>query len=277
MKHITKVRELYEETIHWISESEDSWKNFLSCMGRLYQLDFLNTCMVYAQRPDASVLAGYDAWLEMDLPVARGSKGIAVFPSKIFGEGVTHVYDIQDRWFMEEFYEPLMKWEEVYKSNPDNTEKTLFTDGYMDKGMMIIHKRLLTETPIQQYGMNGCCVPGQRRIYVTTKGEFLHCEKVGNIPCLGNVNEGFDKEKIKKLYVEDFIEEAKEYCKECWAVNLCTLCYVNCYDANGLHLSYRHNSCRNERKYLEDNLRRYHALMEANPSELEQYNEMEIH
>ena len=87
MKHITKVRELYEETIHWISESEDSWKNFLSCMGRLYQLDFLNTCMVYAQRPDASVLAGYDAWLEMDLPVARGSKGIAVFPSKIFGEG----------------------------------------------------------------------------------------------------------------------------------------------------------------------------------------------
>ena len=277
MKHITKVRELYEETIHWISESEDSWKNFLSCMGRLYQLDFLNTCMVYAQRPDASVLAGYDAWLEMDLPVARGSKGIAVFPSKIFGEGVTHVYDIQDRWFMEEFYEPLMKWEEVYKSNPDNTEKTLFTDGYMDKGMMIIHKRLLTETPIQQYGMNGCCVPGQRRIYVTTKGEFLHCEKVGNIPCLGNVNEGFDKEKIKKLYVEDFIEEAKEYCKECWAVNLCTLCYVNCYDANGLHLSYRHNSCRNERKYLEDNLRRYHALMEAHPSELEQYNEMEIH
>jgi len=47
MKHIVKVRELYEETIRWISESEDSWKSFLSCMGRLYQLDFLNTCMVY--------------------------------------------------------------------------------------------------------------------------------------------------------------------------------------------------------------------------------------
>lgn len=106
---------------------------------------------------------------------------------------------------------------------------------------------------------------------------YVYEAAIDAIPCLGNVNEGFDKEKIKKLYVEDFIEEAKEYCKECWAVNLCTLCYVNCYDANGLHLSYRHNSCRNERKYLEDNLRRYHALMEANPSELEQYNEMEIH
>lgn len=39
MKHITKVRELYEETIHWISESEDSWKNFLSCMGRFFYLE----------------------------------------------------------------------------------------------------------------------------------------------------------------------------------------------------------------------------------------------
>ena len=57
MKHITKVRELYEETIQWISESDASWKEFLVCMGRLYQLDFLNACMVYAQRPDASVLA----------------------------------------------------------------------------------------------------------------------------------------------------------------------------------------------------------------------------
>lgn len=95
MKHITKIKELYEQTILWISESDESWKQFLTCMGRLYQLDFLNTCMVYAQRPDATVLAGYEAWQEMDLAVMRGSKGIAVFPSKLFGNA-THVYDIED-------------------------------------------------------------------------------------------------------------------------------------------------------------------------------------
>lgn len=96
MKHITKVREIYEETIRWISESDASWKDFLACMGRLYQLDFLNACMVYAQRPDASVLAGYESWKELDLQVTRGSRGIAIFPSKLFGEGTTHVYDIAD-------------------------------------------------------------------------------------------------------------------------------------------------------------------------------------
>lgn len=96
MEHITKVKDLYEQTVQMISLSDDAWKEFLACMGRLYQLDFLNTCMVYAQRPDATVLAGFDEWMKMDLPVMRGSKGIAIFPSKLFGENVTHVFDMSD-------------------------------------------------------------------------------------------------------------------------------------------------------------------------------------
>ena len=43
MEHITKVKDLYEQTVSMISQSEESWKDFLECMGRLYQLDFLNT------------------------------------------------------------------------------------------------------------------------------------------------------------------------------------------------------------------------------------------
>ena len=96
MEHITKVKDLYERTVTMISESEENWREFLECMGRLYQLDYLNTCMVYAQRPDATVLAGFDEWMELNLPVMRGSRGIAIFPSKLFGENVTHVFDVSD-------------------------------------------------------------------------------------------------------------------------------------------------------------------------------------
>lgn len=96
MSHITNVKELYEKTIAAISRNEDSWKDFLRCMGRLYQLDFLNTCMVYGQRPGATVLAGFDTWKEMDLPVRYGSKGIAIFPSKLFGQNVKYVFDVTD-------------------------------------------------------------------------------------------------------------------------------------------------------------------------------------
>lgn len=77
-----------------------------------------------------------------------------------------------DREFMETFYEPLFVWEKDYKDNNDISEK-LFSDGAMDKGMLIIHKRLFTEKPIKEYGMNGCCVPGQRRIYVTVDGTLF--------------------------------------------------------------------------------------------------------
>ena len=96
MEHIKKVRDLYEQTIMLISQSEDEWKKFLECMGRLYQLNFFNVCMVYAQRPDATILAGIKEWEELGFSVVYGSKGIAIFPSKIFGENVSHVFDVAD-------------------------------------------------------------------------------------------------------------------------------------------------------------------------------------
>ena len=181
----------------------------------------------------------------------------------------------EDLDYMSDLIEPDFEWDKKHR-NDKKSEKGLFTDGVMDKGMLSIHKRLLLDKPVKQYGMNGCCVPGQRRIYVTTQGKFLMCEKVGNIPSIGDVDNGLDIEKIRKLYVNDFIDNAKNYCKDCWAVNLCSLCYVNCYDEKGVRMSYRHKSCRSERKYIEDNLIRYHMILEDSPEKLIPYNDMEI-
>lgn len=178
----------------------------------------------------------------------------------------------EERKYIEGAFEPLSKWEREHKKD----KKPLFTDGVMDKGMLIIHKRILTDKPVARYGMNGCCVPGERRVYVTVDGKFLHCEKVGNIPDIGNVDQGLDKDKIRKLYVNDFISEATKYCKNCWAVNLCTLCYVSCYDQKGTHFEYRHNPCRVERQYLENNLIRYHSILETDPKSLSHYNDVEL-
>lgn len=182
----------------------------------------------------------------------------------------------KERQYTEGTYDPLCEWEVNYKKS-NNDKKVLFSDGVMDKGMMIIHKRLLSEYPVKAYGLNGCCVPGQRRIYVTVDGDFLLCEKVGNIPNIGNVNKGFDIDRIRSLYVEEFINNAKEYCKNCWAVNLCSMCYVNCYDKEGPHFEYRHESCRSERLYLENNLIRYHTILEENPDVLLEYNQKDFH
>lgn len=96
MGYITKVNDLYRQTIKQIWESGDSWKDFLDCKGRNYQMNFFNTCMVYAQRKEATVLGSFDAWKKIGRPVQRGSHGIAIFPSKLYGEKERYLFDISD-------------------------------------------------------------------------------------------------------------------------------------------------------------------------------------
>lgn len=181
----------------------------------------------------------------------------------------------EDINYMKYAFEPNYEWEKKHRDQPKG-KRGLIVDGAIDKGMLAIHKRLLLDKPAEKYGMNGCCVPGQRRIYVTADGRFLLCEKVGNIPDIGNIQTGLDAKRIRKVYVEDFIAVATQYCKNCWAINLCSLCYVNCYDEDGTHFNYRHRSCMSERKYIMENLIRYHTILESNPESLEHYNSIEL-
>lgn len=52
--------------------------------------------MVYMQRPDAVLVADYDTWKKVGRFVKRGSRGIAVFPSRALRPGMRHVFDISD-------------------------------------------------------------------------------------------------------------------------------------------------------------------------------------
>ena len=72
---------------------------------------------------------------------------------------------------------------------------------------------------------SGPCVPGQGRLFVTTKGRFLPCERVSELsPCMtiGSIHDGFDIESANKiLNVAKITEDA---CKHCWAFRFCFLC-----------------------------------------------------
>lgn len=52
--------------------------------------------MVYAQKPDATILAGYEDWLQIGRQVQRGGTGIAIFPTKLLGEQTRYVFDVKD-------------------------------------------------------------------------------------------------------------------------------------------------------------------------------------
>lgn len=75
---------------------------------------------------------------------------------------------------------------------------------------------------------NGPCIPGTRRLFVNVQGDLFPCERVSEtspIMRLGNVEEGFDEEKVRMLLNSGKVTE--DLCKKCWALLHCNQCIRN--------------------------------------------------
>ncbi len=177
----------------------------------------------------------------------------------------------EDKLKRAEIYDPLALW------TLNNIEQNNFSMQYFRRGSLLeIHKRNLCNKPIDKYGLNGCCVPGARRLYVTVKGKFLPCERIGTQSPIGNVDTGFDIDIIRKNYVEDFVKQEIKYCGECWAVNICNNCYMDCFGDKKVNFAYRHQLCTNTRKRISESLSIYHEVMERKPEMIEELNSVMI-
>lgn len=173
------------------------------------------------------------------------------------------------------YADPILKWAKKESENLLDRDM-LYTSYYEEKIYYRIHDRPLYDKPMQFYPMNGCCVPFAKRTYVTTEGNYLICEKVGETPSVGNVFTGIDIEKVKKYYVDDYINEAQRYCGECWAINICNECFLNCYDKEGVNFCSRHLPCRANRYLIYQDLIMYHEILESTPEKLQYLNELEF-
>ena len=88
---------IYDEQIKDITTTQEKWKSVLRLAGKIYRFEFDNILMVYAQRPNARLVADYDTWKKVGRYVKRGSKGIAIFPSQALPKPyMRYVFDIGD-------------------------------------------------------------------------------------------------------------------------------------------------------------------------------------
>lgn len=196
-------------------------------------------------------------------------------------EGVDGQREVRarERIIQEEMnYNPLGTWgiKKYMEGKHDEEEiEGIAKDGLI-KDLLSVHLRFRVDEPGKIYGMNGCCVPGAKKIYVTTNGDYLVCEKMGPSPRIGNVYDGIDIKSIRKNYVEDFRKEAVNYCKNCWAINLCNICYTECFDENGVNFKKRHQRCEGHRISKERILALYHEILEESPEKLVFLNDYEL-
>ena len=65
------------EQVRALRTGED-WQRWLSFAGRFHSYSFANTLLIQAARPDATAVAGYQAWKAMGRQVKRGERGIAI-------------------------------------------------------------------------------------------------------------------------------------------------------------------------------------------------------
>ena len=76
------VNQIYDSEIPELTSSPAKWREILELTGRLYRYEFENVVLIHAQRPGATLVADFDTWKKVNRYVKRGSKGIAIRPSR---------------------------------------------------------------------------------------------------------------------------------------------------------------------------------------------------
>ena len=94
-----------------ITDSYQSWTDFLTTAARLYKYPYHDQLMIYAQRPDATACAEYGLWNKrMGRYIRRGAKGIALIDHSGDTPKLRYVFDVADTRGTEHSRNPYL-WE----------------------------------------------------------------------------------------------------------------------------------------------------------------------
>lgn len=144
------------------------------------------------------------------------------------------------------------------------------TRGIMEKEMAHFLQRPIYAKPIDEYYLNGCCVPGVRKVFVTGDGSIQLCEKVYyDTPRLGNVFSGIDIDGLKNIFIDEYGKNSLLLCSKCWAIRLCNHCYMQSFDSGKFNLEKKKVHCHFTRFSKEKLLTTYCEFMEKSPSGLD--------
>jgi len=77
-ERIIELTDQLEEGVRAVFES-DRYREYLTCMSKFHNYSVYNSLLIFQQRPDASLVAGYKAWqTDHGRYVKKGEKGIKI-------------------------------------------------------------------------------------------------------------------------------------------------------------------------------------------------------
>lgn len=202
--------------------------------------------------------------------VPKGTSIFITYPSAgtfNSAEYVSTVYDNPRYWMYGDF-DPLGKWQLnqciKHSLSWDHTNNLYFRS--LVESMKRIKSRFGSEEPaLQTNCIQACCIPGVRKLYVLANGDLTICERIGSSPFIGNIKTGLNKEEIVKKYIDEYMEKSKSECANCWAFNLCSMCYAMCFDKEGVNMKKKYEECIVCRTHSYMQLTEFSEIMEKCP------------
>lgn len=97
MSRFKEVKEIYEEITDVVAGSKKEWKDFLTFASRIYKYNFDNAILIYAQRPDATMVANMEIWnKKIGRYINKGTRSIAVFDTSKPNLKLQYLFDVKD-------------------------------------------------------------------------------------------------------------------------------------------------------------------------------------
>ena len=77
-ERVEQLQKVFEEGV--LSLADDaSWRRMMDFLAKFRHYSFNNTMLIYMQKPDATMLAGYKQWMSRGRQVRKGEKSIKIF------------------------------------------------------------------------------------------------------------------------------------------------------------------------------------------------------
>lgn len=154
-----------------------------------------------------------------------------------------------------------------YENAIKNTlDKCNFQKALLNKNLGLLHLAQKQEGN-SEIPLNGCCIPGVRRCFVNTDGFIYACEKIAGFYPIGEISQYVDINK-SYLLLSKYKDISEINCSECWAGNICDLCFISAREGSNFNKERKNFSCLERLNFFKAIIRLYASLKQKGGTEL---------
>lgn len=175
---------------------------------------------------------------------------------------------VQEKFMIERRYSILKMFLEKLGFCSEEETKSISNDEINE--LIDIYSRVeklsYQEIP-ERWHHGGPCVPGIKRLFLNTDGNFYPCEKVcenDQNAVIGDIENGISIEKAKKMMNIEQLMANK--CRNCWAYAYCKICVMQILDAKLSALGFEECmkiKCDSIRQMVENAMKDYTVVVDS--------------